>query len=535
MRTFPDAAQTAAKQEITKTSGSASPGPESNQAKSARPGAEFWVSAAALTLVYVLAVAVTGRRYLWFDELLTYGIVRASTLPHLWRMICNFDGNPPASYLLSRLSMAILGPGKWGLRMPSIVEFYLGSGAIFWYVRRHAGSAFAAFAVLMLWASGAFYYAVEARPYALLFMSCSWLLVGWDGAIRQRPEGGHDRRLSLSLVALASAGLFAAHAFGVFSLLPFLGAEAMRWRRRRRPDFALWAALLLPSLLMLSYIPLFETYQRVLFPHPFEASLPKLGKYFDDAFDPLERGLLLGLLAAVAAAPFGSARLKSSELRVDQLWLLSGFLLSPLALTLVLMHGHGAFWNRYGITAQAMFYAALAIFLGLRFQGSRTAGYCLALAMLLLTLHHDVLRPLRAAPRSNGEALLKVRPDLPIVDNSVLTFFEMNHYESPALLSRVYYLMDRPAAIQFAHSTAYEDFELPSRMKADFSISANVAPYRDFAARHRQFLVLGQMDYPEDWVLRKLAADGARIDLQGEYPSMYRDSTLYLVTMPDGR
>ena len=79
-------------------------------------------------------------------------------------MIRSFDCNPPTSYLLSRFSMDILGQNSLGLRLPSMVEFYLGSAAVFFYVRRKVGPAFAALSVLIVWASGIFYYAVEARP-----------------------------------------------------------------------------------------------------------------------------------------------------------------------------------------------------------------------------------------------------------------------------------------------------------------------------------------------------------------------------------
>jgi hypothetical protein len=59
--------------------------------------------------------------------------------------------------------MSILGPTPFGLRFPSMVEFYAGSMVTLLYVKRKAGIAFAALAVLMLWAAGPpLYCAVEA-------------------------------------------------------------------------------------------------------------------------------------------------------------------------------------------------------------------------------------------------------------------------------------------------------------------------------------------------------------------------------------
>ena len=86
--------------------------------------------------------------------------------------------------------MSIFGPTPFGLRFPSMVEFYFGSVAILLYVRRKASLAFGVVAVLMLWAvAPTLYYAVEARPYALFFLSFACLLLSWDSAIQGPPRG----------------------------------------------------------------------------------------------------------------------------------------------------------------------------------------------------------------------------------------------------------------------------------------------------------------------------------------------------------
>src|ERR1700742_4524630 len=124
----------------------------------------FWWVLSTLTALYVLAVVVGNRRYVWFDELFTFNIARSPSFAQLWYRELRFDCNPPTGYLLSRMSMSLFGATPLGLRFPSMVEFYFGSLAILLYVRRKAGIAFAAFAVLLLWAAvPTLYYAVEAR------------------------------------------------------------------------------------------------------------------------------------------------------------------------------------------------------------------------------------------------------------------------------------------------------------------------------------------------------------------------------------
>ena len=145
---------------------------------------EFWFLLSGLTLLYIFLLTIGNRRYVWNDELFTFDIARSTSLQQLFSRV-KFDIHTPTVYLLSRLSMSVFGPTPLGLRLPSMIEFYVGSMAILLYVERKASIAFAGVAVLMLWvAAPTLYYAVEARPYALVFASFACLLLSWDTAIR---------------------------------------------------------------------------------------------------------------------------------------------------------------------------------------------------------------------------------------------------------------------------------------------------------------------------------------------------------------
>jgi hypothetical protein len=71
---------------------------------------EFWLVFSALTILYVVAVTIGNRRYVWFDELFTFNIARSASLQQLWGRELRFDCNPPSVYLLRRASVAIFGP-----------------------------------------------------------------------------------------------------------------------------------------------------------------------------------------------------------------------------------------------------------------------------------------------------------------------------------------------------------------------------------------------------------------------------------------
>jgi hypothetical protein len=491
------------------------------------PSYELWIVLAALTLLYVVAVLKASRRFVWLDELYTLDIARAKTIPLIWQLIGRFDFQPPTGYLFSRFSMALFGQSPFGLRFPSMLEFYVGSMALFFFVRRKVGISYAAAAVLILWLGATFRFATEARPYALLMMAFSTLLLCWDIATTSG-----KRRLALWGVALSNLLMLGAHIFAPLSLYPFLAAEVVRFSRTRKTDFPLWTALLVPTAAMTLYIPLLRGAGSLYFPPEFQASLGKILHFYLDSINIISVALLLALFAALIVSQtqpwVGSIR----GWRPEEMVLLGLILLNPILLNIVLRWRHGAFWDRYTITTRAVIYIGMAILLGLRLLNNRHAGYAAAAVLLVFCVRTNVLGASSSSTAKDASTLAAVRSDLPLVDAGAVTFFEMNHHEKPDILSRLYFLKDRSLAMSYTHTNIFEDRGWGNEMKPDFPISANVSSYNDFIRQHREFLVLGTYDAPEEWVLRKLQDDGARLTWLGAYPLPYVDSNLYLVTLP---
>jgi hypothetical protein len=489
---------------------------------------ELWIVLAALTLLYGLAVLVTNRRFVWFDELFTLDIAKASTVPKMWEMIRRVDFQLPGGFLLSRASMAIFGQNKLGLRFPSMVEFYIGSMALFFYVRRKVGIAYAAVAMLILWKGVTFHYAVEARPYALLLMFFSLLLLCWDIATYE-----DKRTLALWGVAIANLGMLTSHIFGPVSLFPFLAAEAVRFYRIRKPDFALWAGLLLPLTAMVFYLPLVGGYTSLVFPPAFQASLIRIPHFYTYVIAMNSVAVCVAIFVALLVPQGKSQFLSTPRWKPEELVLFGLIFLNPVLLNIVLMRRHGAFWDRYVITTEAVIYIGIAILVGSRLT-DRYAGYAAAAVLLIFLIQDDVLAVIRHPLPPDASALALIRPDLPLVAAGGVAFFEMNHYEKPDMLARLYFLKNRPIALSYTHTNLFEDRGFPDRMDPGFPISANVANYADFLHQHREFLVLGSYDAPEEWLLRKLRDDGARLTWLGFYPGPYIDTNLYLVDVAAG-
>jgi hypothetical protein len=197
------------------------------------------------------------------------------------------------------------------------------------------------------------------------------------------------------------------------------------------------------------------------------------------------------------------------------------------------MRTHGAYFDRYAFPVAFGYGLIVAFFLADRTKQSAQAAM-LASAVLSLFIVMYNLGPgfkqsvwSRRNTIKNARTIEQMRPNLPLVAASGLTFLEMDHYSDPKTVSRLYYLTDRSLAVHYASATIFEG--MPT-LKNYFPIRARVEEFRDFVATHQEFLVLGTPDYPEDWLLRALLDRGAKVRYLGNFPGLYKDTQLFLVT-----
>jgi hypothetical protein len=490
-------------------------------------GVSLRLSLLLLTLLYVALIGVQIRRHLWFDELLTYHIAAMPSWRAMLTAAGKWDLNPPLLYIPAHISLGLAHGNPIAVRLPSILEFYFASLLLYFYCLRKLRSHFAALPVLFFWFGPMFQYATEARPYALL---CFWfcaLLLFWDMAISQPRH-----RLVLAAIAVSAGGLLSSHVFAPLSLLPFLCAEAVRFFKRRQPDWPLWAVLLCPLVVTVSYLPLFESYRSITdYPSAFQAGPRKLTSFYWHNLT----GMVLCVSVAAAAAWIATRLTTAKNVRpgglklpLSEIALWATLLGVPVLLNAVLMSEEAAFWGRYCITTVIALCFLAGFLIGAPLRANARAPYSsVGAAAVLLSLHGFAV-PLwnehKQPVPANAAALEPVKPDLPLVTASGLTFVEMGQYESPRLLARVFYLHDRAAAIQFAHATIFEDLEDFQRA---FKLPGTVKAYARFVAEHPKFLVLATPGYPEDWLLKKLAADGAKIIPLGSYLTPYKDKRLF--------
>ncbi|HSZ63830.1 MAG TPA: glycosyltransferase family 39 protein [Terriglobales bacterium] len=484
------------------------------------------------------------------------------------------DLHPPLSYLLVRCSFAVFGVSAWSCRLPFFIAFLASSALLYFFVSRLLSPIYGLIATLIVWSSPYAHLATDARPYALILCFSALLLVSWHQVVKGEERPNHPWALATILVG--GVGLLLSHVLGVLAYGAFLAAEIVRLWKRRKPDWRLWVALLVPMVAVLSYLPLLRTRSQILFSEYSQASPRRLAICYWEHVRYLVTPLALIVLMAVVW-PVASKRSQtalqwgSRLLDVSLSSLLFCLFLVPLQIEILFARTGTPFYERYGVVALIPCAIFPTLLLGYRTRCNQLAGggvVVLLAAFLILNTSgkawlietlSNFLPPTTAARLIYLVALppivpppLKlpavpsylesavnsvptishlevVDPSLPLVAGSGPTFLELDKYQNAALKRRLYLLTNHKAASDIVHNTVFDNYEI---VKAAFPITGQVEPYCAFLRQHSQFLVLGGYNYPDTWLLRKLELDGARLSILGHYDDgVIEEHQLYRVSI----
>jgi hypothetical protein len=494
------------------------------------------------------SVPLAWAKPLWHDELFTYYLALFPNVPSMLQAAQKIDLNPPLLYLLDFFTLRLPGvlahehTAAVAARLPSLVGGLVASLGIFAWLRSRIGALYACVGAGVLWNTVFIRYAVEDRPYALLLAATVLLMLARDSPLRQQ------RRSIWILVNFAFALIVAAlHFMGAFVLLAFLGAEAVEWIARRHADILVALSYLLPFGVLVLYHHVISGYGTLIFPSAFTPSIdtPVLAYavvgYFAWIFAAVA-GLIWLTRASrpkQGASKRDAPQLEAQEsiLSARERALLLFLFLEPLVAMAALWRSQAAFFARYGLPACIPIAIWVAFLLRAALRNSERAAL-IAIILLCAQPAYTALRnPALLLKGQIGEVnpapslpdYHRVEPNLPFVAASGLTYVEMNHRESAAFLHRVYYLTDTAAATEYAHATLFEQEEAIRKL---FHFPSQVEPLRQFESEYPRFLVLGTFNYPEDWLLRKLKADGDDVRFLGNYVTSYKDQQLYEITLP---
>jgi hypothetical protein len=477
-------------------------------------------------LYFPAAFVYALRKPLWYDELFTFYIAQLPTLHDIWLTLLDAtDPAPPATHLLARAAMMVLGTGHIAVRLPQIVGLWVMCVCVFLFVSRRCALPFAVATLALTMSRFMFGYAIEARPSGLVLGCVGVALLSWQFAAENR------FRVPSLIAFTASLSLaLACHYFSVILLVVFGLGEIARFVSERRIDRALVACLVVSALSLVPYIPLVQAtsiYSQNYWSRPTLA----LGfGLFSSIFDPPQICALLALLAvfvwrgrSLRSGPIG--QLFPDVPTPEKVVIVALAAYPVFAFTLgVAVRG---FVPRYGLPG-AVGAAVLVGHAVARCEMNRLRSGIAAAAVLSITpglmlaeADYDFVRGSHSLAWQVPSGLPN-QGNLPIAVASTIDYLQLFHYAPSPLKQRLVYVVDKSQGTADNPTTGSDLVRLARR------VPMTLISYSDMKAQHRSFF-LYQTNPRQNRLVRQLDADGATLVLKTQGPS----PLVYLVTFPD--
>jgi hypothetical protein len=295
---------------------------------------------------------------LWYDELLELTVASASSSRELLATVAAGDHNPPLSHFLIRASISLLGDTEWAARFPAYLGMVTMLVAIYFFVSRWLTRSYGILAMLVLMCLPIRIYAIQARPYGLVLGFSALALLFYQQTLR--PSG---RRLALLGLAVCAGCLTATHYYAVLVIGSILMVDVLRTWGSKRLDWALFACMGIPPLIVLGALRNVIREQRAGLSHYF-ASGNLLS--FDHGYDTLDLDPLVYCVALIAVTLLLSFYLSHGTFRTPVHFPLVGTHEAVLGASLLLLPILGAFCSQFVTHAYlARYFVASAIGLSL--------------------------------------------------------------------------------------------------------------------------------------------------------------------------
>jgi hypothetical protein len=415
-----------------------------------------------LCLFFAALVGQAATGYLWYDELV---VVRVAGLPH-WHDIWSFyaSGLDTIGLLYALVLHVVLrlpASAEISARLPSIVAFLAMMLCVFVFVRRRYPAVYAFATLLLVTTFPLFDFATFAKSYAFELAGLGFAMICWQSAMDER-----GRPWSAVGVWCGLALAIYSHSFAVFLFVPFAAAQGLRDYRRKKVDWAVWAALILfPAALL----PVLRGVMRAskLYGSNFwsKPSSALMKQTYIDYFVENWRFLLILLIAALIAsvALAGRDGAEIPEQRETR-----GFstpewvfvcMLAALPMYVLpashLLHAYRAdYVASFAIGLALLFVSAFAK----QVKGSQAAGVVMLVLFASVTLRVELktiplgVRTLEhpsgvhteLAAEYDSAAWVKLLEgsDLPVLVGDHLLYTRLDYYAPPELKRRLYFLTD---------------------------------------------------------------------------------------------
>ncbi len=460
-----------------------------------------------LYIPYVCARALV--KPLWFDELATMLIARVDSVATIFRLLyAGVDPQPPLSFLAVRWSLLLPGNELITARIPSMIGFWLMSVCMYLFAARRGAKPFAVLAMVLPCASGLFYYATEARPYAMVLGFAALALVAWQAIPESRSPW-----LARAVVLFSLSAAIFSHYYAILIPPALLTAEVARSIRRRQIDWWNIGAISGSWLVFVALRPMLTAQLQHLGVHWARPAFAAVIEFQQTTLVPLAIPLLtVAIAVAIYEAVTAEPKLRFSAPPIEDLVAVLSFLLIPIAAYLFGLFVSHTYTGRYSIAGligiSLVFWWMTSWF----FRGRNSAW--VAAAVLSLLLGWDELRTVRRAMRVGAyEALQDYKPfpfpgDLPVVVQDGRDVLPMLHYDASDLARRILFLTNPSLAMKYTGSLGLDMVMIDLKQCAPLPVE----DYYRFIATHRRFLLFwgkSQIGELGGWEMTKLREDGA--------------------------
>ena len=476
-------------------------------------------------LVGILYFAGTGAiawtKTMWLDEIATHIPATAQSWGELWEYYANGNEvHTPVASAIMRLSLQVFGDNGWGVRLPYIVGYFLLVLGCYKFSGRRAGELWGLVAGSLVLVTSTFEYATEARPYAFLMGLGAMAAWAWQ---RLGEPGKRAGWLVLMTGSLALS--ISLHFFGVFLLIPLMGAELARWYERGRKDWAIAIAIALSPLSYLPFLPGVlkgkAIYAGNYWSRPQLSSIEESYRFLlTFAFFPLLAGLLAWALSRFLLPDSKQENESPGKVPMPE-WVLVGLWATMPVFMVVASFALGAYVARYALPAT---FGVVVLITWLFWQRSRNDRWLALVMASVFVFWFSWKTPGTARrqwaesggyPNRSADAFMHKkwrasahRSELPVVVTPAVFFINVFQYTTGPLHSRVRYISSRPYATAL-DGTDTGDGWLIHTTKAG---QLPVTDFDEFIKKNPRFLLLANTTVPT-WQVEKLRQLGARLEL----------------------
>jgi 4-amino-4-deoxy-L-arabinose transferase-like glycosyltransferase len=488
----------------------------------------LWLLGCWTVFYLVVACVLTQEKPFWNDELFTFYISRQPRLPDVWSaLLTGAEQIPPLFFMITRTFTAVLGPTQFGFRLPEILGFWLMSVSMFHFVRARSSATCALIAMTFPMVTAAFDYAYEARPYAIVLGFCALALCCWQVAAQNRV-----RSLSLLGLALSTAVSVSCHYYAILGVSAIVTGECARSIRKKRVDFAMWAAFVLGVLPLVFFLPLIEaarSYSREFWSKP---QWINIFGFYNLLLTPTVLALFLILIvlgtctgrrfSAVGDCPPGPNNVPLHEKTA-----VLALVVVPVIAILLGKLVTGAYNFRYALTALIGLSILLSWSLS-RLGHRRVIGAAVIPVLMGFSLVNGMRAYLRVkndheARASTYQFLSTESVGAPVIIAAPHLFLEMSHdLAERKVTNRFIYLADTPLALKYTKTDTVERGLLAFKRWAPL----DVRNFRQFVGVSDAFLVYSGCSDPFGWVIEELIREKRRLLVRAQNG----DQLLFLVT-----